>query len=242
MNERRFLAGMALVAGVVLLNAPLNAAVESDVVGYTTMTMEAGKWYQVGCPFVALDGEEAPLVNDVFANGFEAGDELMILDSETSHYSSSAYWIPEKGWCDLPIAAIATPISTTLPAGQAVYIHKGETPSVMTVSGKVEAKEVSFGSATSSSWAQVAPVWPVSQSVNAFKWTGLGDGDELMILNPDTQTYSNSAYWVTGKGWCDLPIAAIAKPVDTVLPVGQAAYINKKAAGKATVSAEISAK
>ena len=52
MNERRFLAGMALVAGVVLLNAPLNAAVESDVVGYTTMTMEAGKWYQVGNPLV----------------------------------------------------------------------------------------------------------------------------------------------------------------------------------------------
>lgn len=218
------------------LNARLSAAVESDVVGYTTIEMEAGKWYMVGCPFVTLDENEAPKVNEVFTNGFAPGDVLMILNSETSRYSNSAYWIPEKGWCDLPIAAIATPIETTLPAGQAVYIHKGTTASVMTVSGKVEAKEVTFGSENGSSWAQVAPVWPVSQSINTFKWTGLNDGDVLMILDPVTQTYSDSAYWVNDKGWCNLPIAAIAEPVDTVLTAGQAAYINKKSAGKASVS------
>lgn len=238
MKVKHFLSGATLLSAALLLNAPLSAVVESDVVGYTTITMEAGKWYQIGCPFVALDGTEAPKINDVLGSGFESGDELMILNSETSRYSASAYWVAEKNaWCNRPIAAIATPIETVLPIGQAVYIHKGPTSSEVVFSGKVEAKEIAFGAENTPSWAQVAPVWPVSQSINDFEWKGLADGDELMILDSQTQTYTPSAYWISEKNaWCNRPIAAIATPVTTELKAGTAAYINKRQAGKATVS------
>ena len=43
MKARHFLLGATLLSAGLLFNAPLFAAVESDIVGYTTIEMQAGK-------------------------------------------------------------------------------------------------------------------------------------------------------------------------------------------------------
>ncbi len=76
------------VFGHVNLDGRLLAAVESATVGYTTMAMEAGKWYMVGTPFSALSDTTERRVNDVFAlEGFADGDVLYTL-SEGGTFST----------------------------------------------------------------------------------------------------------------------------------------------------------
>ena len=203
------------------------------------MTMEAGKWYQVGTPFRPLDGSVRTKLSEVITAGLSAGDTLMILDPSTRTYKPQLHWVPEKNaWCDLPIAVIATPSSETLEPGQAVFIHKSQEESV-TFSGKVEVTEVSFGSPDGNMWAQVAAVWPIAQALNDVQWTGLEAGDTLMILDPDSKTYKPQLHWVPEKNaWCDLPIAVIATPSSETLEPGQAVFINKASKGIGKLRAE----
>ena len=226
-----------MVFGWYRKNAPLSAAVESDIVGYTTIEMQAGKWYQIGTPFVDLGDKEEVLLNEVFSSGFSEGDTLCIFDSESSAYTSYLYWIEDKGaWCDLPIPSLATPSMATLPFGQAVYIHKNTSGQIV-LSGKVEAKAITFGAEDVPVWAQIAPVWPVSCDVNDYAWEGLTQGDTLTVWDSDTSSYSAYAYWnETQHAWCDLPIPGIAKPISISLAPGQAVYISKQT-GLATVKA-----
>ena len=237
MNAKRILACAALLLGLLSFNAPLSAAVESDVVGYVAVQMEEGKWYEVGCPFVDLnDKEELPL-NEVFVSGFSQGDTLCMLDPETSTYSDYLYWIDEKqAWCDRPIAAIAKPSTATLTPGQAVYIHK-DTAGQVFLSGKVEAKAAVFGSENGPTWVLVTPIWPETRDVNAYAWEGLTQGDTLTVLDSETGSYADNVYWDEAKGaWCDRPISAIAKPITLELAPGQAVFLNKKTTGVATVT------
>ncbi|MGN0891547.1 MAG: hypothetical protein ACI4W7_07875 [Candidatus Spyradenecus sp.] len=201
--------------------------------------MEAGKWYQVGCPFVSLDGTESVKLNECFIEGFALEDTLMILDVENSYYDAMLYWVPEKkAWCNLPIAAIATPSEKVLKPGQAVYIYKKTAGNVI-VSGQVKAVEASFGSANGNQWAQVCIVWPEEKALNSLQWTNLALGDTLQVLNVDSASYDAMLYWVPEKqAWCDLPIAAIATPSNKVLTPGQAVYIYKASQGVGTVKVQ----
>ena len=86
MNTKRTLACAALLLGLLSFNAPLTAAVESDIVGYTTIEMKADKWYQVAFPFVQLDDTETVSISEAFNSGFVDGDTLMILNPQTGLY------------------------------------------------------------------------------------------------------------------------------------------------------------
>ena len=52
MNTKRTLACAALLLGLLSFNAPLTAAVESDIVGYTTIT-PSSTWTLLGINFVS---------------------------------------------------------------------------------------------------------------------------------------------------------------------------------------------
>ena len=209
--------------------------------------MKADKWYQVAFPFVQLDDTETVSISDAFNSGFVNGDTLMILNPQTGLYENQAYWVPAanegKGaWCDLPIPAIAKPVDVQLAPGQAVFINKSGSGDVV-VAGKVKATKAQFGAEEGNVWAQVGVVWPETKSVNDLKWTGMQSGDTLLVLDSESGLYGQQAYWVptanNGLGaWCDLPIPAIAKPVDIQLAPGQAVFINKVSVGIGTVVAQ----
>ena len=189
--------------------------------GYTTIEMKADKWYQVSYPFVKLDGTESIDVSEMI-EGLTDGDTMAILDS-FGVYGAQAFWVSQAengagAWCDLPIFPVGKPVGVTLKPGQAVFIHKKD-------------------------GSQVGVVWPERKNINALKWVGLKAKDTLSVLDPESGEYGQQLFWVQeangGAGaWCDLPVAALAKPVDLQLEPGQAVFINKISAGVGTVSAQ----
>ena len=220
------------------INAPLFAAVESDIVGYTQIEMQAGKWYQIGNPFVGLDGSLEQALNQVFTSGFALGDTLLVFNPETGIYEQQLYWVPDNEgsgtWCSLPIPG-APASDKTLVAGQAVYINKAGGSGTVTLAGSVKPVEVEFGSEAGNAWAQVVAVWPEEKALNEMKWSGLALGDTLLVFNPETKLYEQQLYWVPGGNgsdgaWCALPIPGTT-PSTKVLKAGQAVFINKASRG-----------
>ena len=90
MDMKKIITCAALLAGIVFFNGRLNAQVESAIVGYQTIEMKAGKWYMVGCPFVALS-DETMTINDMM-RGFADGDELYVYDNAKSQYTYIRAW------------------------------------------------------------------------------------------------------------------------------------------------------
>ena len=207
--------------------------------GYTTIEMEAGKWYQIGNPFVGLDGVTSSTLNDAFVDGFGNGDIAYIFNPSSNEYGVRYFNVSTDSgrvWSDLPIAGIGQPADVTLSPGQAIYLWK-ETAGNVTFKGKVQAVPVTFGDEEiAGTWAQIAVVSPSDSALNDYKWSGLGSGDVLYLLNSDTGEYGSRLYWQPSKSaWCDSPVPALAKPVDLTIKAGQAMYIQKSTVGVATV-------
>lgn len=241
MKAKGILQCAALLTGLLFLNVPLFAAVESDIVGYTTIPMEAGKWYQVGYPFVSLEGNASDTiaVNDCFTSGFSSGDRLYVLDLQNGGYEAGLYWVPSKNaWCDRPNPTTAEASDKVLNPGQAVYINKKVTGNV-TVSGRVQTQEVAFGDASGNTWNQVCAVWPEAVALSDLKWSNLSAGDRLYVLDSENGGYEAGLYWVPSKNaWCNLPNPTTAVASDKVLSPGQAVYIQKKSSGVGTLIKE----
>ncbi len=228
MNKTRISACAALIAGLFILNAPLDAAVESPVVGYTTMTMEAGKWYQIGMPFLDLEGEQTYQISEAFNTGFTSGDILFVMNPETCTYPVMRRWNDGKGWCKM-----AAPIKedATIKAGQAVMIRK-QTKSDVTFYGMVKA-ETQTTLEGDRSWNLVVLQHPVATTINSLQWSGLESTDILFIMDVDKATYPTMRRWQGTKKWCKMA-APITEDAD--LGVGQAMLIYKQSSGTATVS------
>ena len=232
-NVREFLKPLTLGFMVSMLpSTPLFAEVESDIVGYTAVEMQAGKWYQIGNPFVGLDGSAETRLNDVFVDGFQDGDSLVIYDAETSRYGRLLQWVSQansgKGaWCASRINA--TPDETILAPGQAIFITK-RAEGTLTFKGKVQAVKAEFGSTDINQWAQVAVISPVTRDVNEFTWTGMNAGDTMVVLDSETGKYSRQYYWQPNRNgtgaWCTSRMATAPLAKVTLTP-GQAVFISK---------------
>ncbi len=79
MNKTRISACAALIAGLFILNAPLDAAVESPVVGYTTIDIPAG-FTMVSVPFDPLVGDEGISVQGIAFGQKTFGDNIQYWD------------------------------------------------------------------------------------------------------------------------------------------------------------------
>ncbi len=230
----RILGRSALFLWVVsLLVSPLRAAVESDVVGYTTIKMEAGKWYIVGTPFVPLNNAPQTFkVNELFETStFSNGDLLYLTDKDgtfTFYYWNSEY----EGWSKSPRIwqedNIEYPITTGL------YLHPTSDASV-TFSGTVAMTEIPVGTAEGNSWNLISLVCPISATLNAYSWSGFSSRDVLYTLNADGRYVPH--YWhqsAEGTGWSTS--ARIWLEDQTPLEIGQAVYIFKVSPGIGSIS------
>jgi hypothetical protein len=223
------------------LNGRLNAQVESDIVGYTTITMEAGKWYMVATPFAALDDAllEGATLNQLYGNaGFATGDTLYVL---INGLFQPRYWIQgttaeTTGWSTRPTRLVEDP--ALVKPGQSVYISKGSAGDIV-LAGAVKALPAEFGLEEGEAWAMVTPIWPAdTKLLNDFTWTGVEAGDTLYRVT-DAGVFI-PLYWIQGatpetSGWSTRPTRLVAdtKP----LSVGEGVYINKRSKGVATVQA-----
>ena len=194
--------------------------------------MDAGKWYQVGNPFVELKDGQVATLNTVFDTGFSDGDQAYIYDSTTNAYKAPRQWATinaESGWYDYSTGTLdATPLA----AGQAVFIHKTKAGEI-TFRGRVsEIASLPFGSEEGNSWAQIVCVHPTARSLNEMKWSSISDGDQAYIYDSTTGAYKAPRQWATingESGWYDYSTATL----DTEeLPVGQSIFIHKNSKGQ----------
>ena len=234
MKVKHFLSGATLLSAALLLNAPLSAAVESDTVGYTTIEMQAGKWYQIGNPFVELEDGAVPTINTVFNTGFSDGDMAYIYNAGANGYSTVCQWGTlggATGWLNLATITLDT---TPLVAGQAVFIHKASAGEVILRGRVSEVTSLPFGSEDGNSWARIVCVHPTERSLNEMKWSAMADGDQAYIYDSATGAYKATRQWATigGKsGWYNLSTVTL----DTEkLPIGQAIFIHKTSKGQGT--------
>lgn len=228
------------------LDGRLDAAVESEIVGYTTIEMEAGKWYQIGCPFINLKGVEEVSINDIFT-GFSDSDVIMVYDNDSNNGYAQAFWRAGAnggagGWCTSstgPTKASAI----TVKAGDAAFINKKNGDLKLTFSGKVSYEEVPFGHADGGAWAMVTPVWPEDIALADLEFTALGTNDVIMIYNPGDETTAagySQGFWRPeansgAGGWCRASTGP-QRAFNPTIKAGQAVFIKKTTAGIGTLS------
>ena len=207
------------------------AAVESDIVGYTQIEMQAGKWYQIGNPFGELDGADTFSANEAFSTGFSDGDILNLFDKQRSSYAVYYWNSALNGWSPFVGAPFLADIPLT--KGKAVYIYKGNA-GVVTLCGKVVEVSVPFGAENGGAWDQIVPMWPATAKLNDLKWEGLQSGDTVNILDPERAAY-NVYYWdANTQQWTIAPGVPISADVE--LQIGQAVFVNKASSGVGTLS------
>ena len=241
MKVKHFLSGATLLSAALLLNAPLSAAVESDTVGYTTITMEAGKWYQIGNPFVALEDGVGESVNELLPNGFADGDVAYVFDTKRGLYGSTYKWDANgkegAGWYT------GGPFSSSLavdplPVGGVLFIHKENAGTVATLKGRVqEGVEVKIGKAEGDGWTQAVCVFPKEVSINDMNWEGMEEGDKLYIFDPTTDLYETYTWDTVNNqtGWCSGgPFSQTFS--NRKVSIGQGLFVNKKSAGEGLLS------
>ena len=226
----------------VQLNDPLFATVESDIVGYTTISMEAGKWYQIGCPFVTLEEGATVTINDLISlpnDSINNRDFIGVMNPATCVYKLF-YWNStarggQGAFCDNVLTS--TPSTVQMSKGQTVFF-KPKKDCTVTFSGRVTVDtSLEIGSEEGQSWNQFCIPYPETIKINDLQWTGISANDLLAVLNTDTCVYK-FYYWKAAAnagrgGWCDNVLTTTATQ-DTLAP-GQGVLL-KKREGIASVS------
>ena len=213
-------------------NAPLSAAVESDVVGYTTIEVKANEWYILGTPFTPLNDDTQTYTIDKLFSGatFSEGDLLYIVSKEGNF--SPRYWnATHSGWSKSSRSWQED--TDVYPITSGIYLHPVNNGTV-TFTGKVAAIEVEVGDVDGNTWDLTSMGYPVSEKLNNYEWKNFSAGDVLYRLNPTDGVFSPRYWNTTHSGWSK---SSRSWQEDTdPLTIGQAVYIQKVSAGVGTIS------
>ena len=190
MKVQHFLSGATLLSAALLLNAPLSAAVESDVVGYTTIKTEPGA-NMVGVVFNGLDGEPITLGN--LLNGdIHDFDYLQIRDKTTGGYRVYSY---ENGvWYD---DSFNNASDLLWPPGSTFWFTAPERSVTLTMKGSVL-----IGTYTQKFQAglnMISPGVPKEIALNGdIVWENLPDYSTIQVKNGERYelfTYEAGKWW-----------------------------------------------
>lgn len=227
----------ALLTGLLFLNDPLFATVESDIVGYTTITMEAGKWYQIGVVFDTLDGTQD--INQIFSMGFGQGDELHVYDNDTARYVAIRCWkdgSEGRGWYKNDASEVLA--TDQFKSGQGFFVKKKVAGDVV-LKGCVNATSVvSFGTDASPAYGMIAYPYPSVTKINDASWGNVEVGDELHVYDNTLSRYTAIRCWkkdAEGIGHWYKNDASTELATDDLTP-GQAFFVRKKTAGKGNLA------
>lgn len=216
MDMKKIIACAALVMGVVIFNGRLNAAVESDIVGYTTITTQAG-YNMMGCVFKGL-GSETVSLNDLLTGDFVAGDQVQLYVAATGGYTLYTY-NATSGWMNGRVSADDRPVAL----GDSFWLYTPGREVTVTVKGAVSADNFTYTSVQG--LQMVASTLPLPLEINGATWTGLSNGDQIQVANTSggytIYTYSTATgKWMQGR-----------VPADVTIPVGSSMWLNTATAG-----------
>lgn len=219
----------ALLTGLLFLNVPLFAAVESDIVGYTTVTTTT-RFTLMAVSYLSLSGDGTDLIdpNEIFqgVEGLQDNDLLEIPRANDVSYDF-AYWSSALGkWCN---EDLTTPTTFKLTRGRGFWIlargATASTPVKMTLAGTVNTHK--NADALNQGFTIFSPAAPLSdESVNhaSLSWSGLKNND-LLEIPRDGVSY-DFAYWSETLGkWCEDDLVT---PSSLKFKNGQACWVLSK--------------
>lgn len=202
------------------LASPLSAAVESDVVGYTTITTQPGFNMQ-GVVFQGLNGRETIALDELMSGDFQVEDQVQVYDVATSGYTIYTYRGPEYGWMAGQRPSSAVPVK----AGDSFWL-KTQGSVKASFAGSVRKGNFRYESVVGTQMVSVN--FPVEFALNdesgMVKWANVQDGDEIQVYDGNGYTiYRYSQFvgkWVEGQNLADVRI-----------PVGASIWMKCKSAG-----------
>ena len=205
-------------------NAPLSAAVESDVVGYTTITTNPGFNMQ-GVMFVGLSSSDSISFNELLEGDFKTGDTIQVLNSQGGYdgysFREGDGWIVGRG-----TSADTRPVK----AGVGFWLSTPGRSVEVTFKGSVSKGDYLYKAhegvqMITSAFPVSVPLVPTDDSV---VWNGFQDNDEIQWLN-ESGGYDGSIYrngkWTEGRG----------TPSSKSIPLGSAVWL-KVAGNDATLT------
>ena len=218
MKVKHFLSGATLLSAALLLNAPLSAAVESDVVGYTTITTNPG-FNMMGVVFNGLDGQALPL-NEIVSGNFSNNDQIQIYNKDSSS-TYTTYIFYNGQWVDrVEFKPATSPVSP----GTAFWLNTPEHAVEVTLKGAIPTNEYTY--TTKKGIQMLAANIPAEINPNDdIVWgEGLEDGDQLQIRNGKTYT----TYQFYNGNWVD---RIMFQPMTEVIPIGSSVWLTTKNEG-----------
>ena len=187
-------------------NAPLSAAVESDVVGYSTIDLKSG-YEIVAIPFLPLDEEGGALpiqsiTGELLADDRipERSDSFMVLDTTTHNYVN--YRNSSNGWIKVGEDA---PTTEVLPAGTSICFKKSMRAGKIIATGKVNDADV-VEIPLARGYSLVSNPFPTELKIADIVGEGLtanaieGRADRIMVYDSTAKTYTTH-YLHPQAGW-----------------------------------------
>ena len=185
--------------GLAALCASVQAVESANVVGYTSQTCEAEKWYLIGCNFEAVSGSSVSIQDLVkgLTPGSDASSSPTIQYWDGSKLQTICYldfvWSDDAGdfiyaWADLSSGEMAT---FTVDPGFGCWI-KLPTAGSFTCSGQVVAADTTPKSVTTN-WQLMSNPYPIALAVNSAKFdcTELAPGSDASAA-PTIQYWDGS--------------------------------------------------
>ena len=197
-------------------NAPLSAAVESDVVGYTTVELTT-KFTLVALNFSSLEGNETIPVNEVISGDFVNGDQLQIQDTEGGY--TILYWKNNNGWYGAGTDTIPATLEVARGTGMWVVSQTAseETPLTVQLAGAVNLTDTLNITDFGNRYLIASSGLPVNTTVNGnlFVWENMTDGDQLQL--PDGEGGYTILQWRDGH-WYGAGAGNNNPPATLVIP------------------------
>lgn len=208
----------SLVFAHMNLNGRLSAAVESDIVGYTTMTMDNLGYEIISLPFgdLAITEQVAFPIQNIVGELSQSdretrADRLMTLDPVTKQYTTYVYKM--KGWTKI---GETEPTTDVIFPGTAVFFKKAVKAGTFTVSGKILSPSKSSGSDEDGT-AKVVEIplkyglnlvanpFPTDIKIADLKGSLTASdresrADKIMVMDPVTKAYTSYQYKAS-TGW-----------------------------------------
>ena len=221
MNFKSILACAALLIGV----GTATAAVQSDVVGYTTIEVTQ-KYTLLGVSFFDLadSTQDTIPVNDFISGDFADGDQIQVpKNGSTSEYDRAA-WNSELGkWCTIRFNKPSTTESSiVLKKGTGVWFVSfqatEQAPVKVTLKGRaLLSATAEYDCAQKYSLVSLPIYEAVSVNATSLIWAGLQDGDQIQVPKNGSTTEYDRAAWNSKLGkWCTI---RFNKPSTTESPV-----------------------
>ena len=193
----------------------------SNIVGYTTISLNAGKQDIMGAPFVSVAAKSFSIQNLTIADPTDAVDWIKVYNPVNGKYEKASYYdeIYESLEAEDPMGSgfgdeDGTIVDMTIDPGQGFWMQTAKATTV-TIPGEVVVASDNTTTLKASKHDMVAGIFPVTLNIQDITLSTPTDAvDWIKVYNPVSGKYEKASYYdeiyesleaedPMGSGWGD---------------------------------------